>query len=43
MVIDRNNIIIDKSFFDSPYEELEREIYEKYSIGNWLKTIFREK
>lgn len=43
MVIDRNNPIIDKNFFDSPYEELESGVYKKYSIENWLKTIFREK
>lgn len=43
MVINRNNPVIDKIFFDSPYEELESGVYKKYSIENWLKTIFREK
>lgn len=31
---------IPESFFDSPYEELPIEIYEKYSLKNWVKTIF---
>lgn len=43
MVINRNNPVIDKIFFDSLYEELESGVYKKYSIENWLKTIFREK
>lgn len=40
MIIDRNNMKIDKSFFDSSYEKLEVHIHEKYSIENWLKNIF---
>ncbi len=40
LVIDRDDIVIDRSFFNSPYHELENEIYEKYSLNSWLKTIF---
>lgn len=34
---------IPESFFNLPYEELPNEIYEKYSIKNWVKTIFDTK
>ena len=36
MVIDRNNPMIDSSFFDKPYFELPKEIYDKYSIKKWI-------
>jgi hypothetical protein len=42
LVIDRDNIDINESFFKSPYTELNLEIYEKYSITQWLKTIFNK-
>ncbi len=32
---------IPNSFFETPYEELPQQIYEKYSIQNWVKTIFK--
>lgn len=31
---------IPDSFFQTPYEELSISIYEKYSLKNWIKTIF---
>lgn len=43
MIIDRDNIKIEKSFFDLEYQELEKHIYKKYSIENWLNVIFQEK
>lgn len=30
-----------KQFVNSPYELLEKEIYEKYSFTNWIKNILR--
>lgn len=39
-VIDRNNPVIDKDFIEKPYIELDKEIYDKYYIKNWLITIF---
>ena len=32
-------IDIPKEFIDSPYEELPKEIYEKYSLENWIKQL----
>ena len=31
---DSNNV-----FFKSPYQEIEDEIYKKYSLESWLKTL----
>ena len=42
-IINRNNITIDKDFFLSKYNELDKKIYEKYSLQSWLKTIFSRK
>ena len=39
LVIDEDNIDIPKEFIDSPYEELPKEIYEKYSLENWIKQL----
>ncbi|MDD5151447.1 MAG: hypothetical protein PHC28_13395 [Flavobacterium sp.] len=39
-VIDRENIVLHKTFFDSPFIEIESGLYEDMSISGWLKTIF---
>lgn len=39
-IIDRDNPVIDLYFFDSPYLSLDKEVYEKYSLYNWIKTVF---
>lgn len=39
LVIDREDPKLDIEFFKSDYEELPKEVYEKYSIGNWIKEI----
>jgi hypothetical protein len=33
---------IPSSFFETPYEELSLEMFEKYSISSWVKTIFEK-
>ena len=40
MVIDEENLDIDQSFFLKPYEPLPEDIYTKYTIDYWVKTIF---
>lgn len=40
LIIDREKIILDKIFLSLPYMELSPEIYKKYCIEEWLKTIF---
>ncbi len=39
MVIDRNNVVIDSEFFEIQYEPLDKEIYEKYSLQNWVLEV----
>ena len=42
-IIDRKNIKVEEDFFKKSYEELDKEIYSKYTLSNWLKTIFGDK
>lgn len=39
-VFDRNKIEINAEFFDKKYFKIEEGLYKKYSLSNWLKTIF---
>lgn len=39
MVIDRKDPKMDMSFFSAPYEPLPAEIYEKYSLENWILHV----
>ena len=39
-IIDRKNPIINADFFISDYIKPKKEIYEKYSLKNWLINIF---
>lgn len=40
MVIDAENPVISPDFFTTPYQPLEDEIYYKYTLDNWVNTIF---
>lgn len=42
-IIERDNIKINMNFFENEYQSLSTEIYEKYSLNSWLKTIFFNK
>ena len=42
LIIDRENINIDMSFFEKEYQTLPDELYKKYSLTNWLRNIFME-
>lgn len=39
LVIDKNDISIPKSFFETDYKPIPEEIYKKYTLENWCKTI----
>lgn len=41
-VIARENIVIDKSFFEIAYEPLANDIYEKYSLEHWILEILKK-
>ena len=39
MIIDRKNVVIDKSFFDKDFLELPEDIYNKYSLKQWIINV----
>jgi len=39
-IIDRDNPIIDKKFFEEQYVDIEKKVYLNYSIESWLIEIF---
>ena len=41
LVIDRKNPIIDFDFLMTPYEELDENIYYKYSLENWILEVLK--
>lgn len=41
-IIKRENPIIDEKFLDIPYRPIPEEIYEKYSLYTWVKTLTGE-
>lgn len=40
-VVERDNPIIKKEFVDSEYKILKDDLYEKYTLSNWIINIFR--
>ncbi|MEN2488536.1 hypothetical protein AAYQ05_12115 [Flavobacterium sp. B11] len=40
LVIDEKNINFDMDFFTSSYEPIPDDIYKKYTIENWIETVF---
>jgi hypothetical protein len=41
LVIDRDQPVIDIHFIRGEYQDLPDDIYQKYSIGNWLIEVFQ--
>lgn len=39
LVIDRNDPVVDDSFFDKPYNMLSEELYRKYSLSSWIFNV----
>ena len=40
LVINRKNPIIHESFFETEYRDLDKSIYNKYSIDGWIDEVF---
>ena len=40
-VVDRSKINIEPSFLDQEYLEIDEKIYSKYSLHNWIQTLFK--
>lgn len=41
LIIEENDININPEFLSTPYQPLEVAIYEKYTIKNWVNTVFQ--
>jgi len=39
-IIDRNNIVLDKTFFETNHIEIDNQSYDRLSIEGWLYNIF---
>lgn len=39
LIINRENPQIDISFFSTPYEKINPEIYKKYSLSSWILDV----
>lgn len=40
LIIDQDTISIPDTFLNSEYEPLNEQIYQKYTLENWIKTVF---
>jgi len=40
LILDENYDNIKKDFFETPYEKLPKDIYYKYTLDNWVNTVF---
>lgn len=40
LVLNKDFSNLNKDFFEKPYEKLPEEIYQKYTIDNWVKQVF---
>lgn len=40
LVIDRNNPIIERNWLDTPYEEYDKVLLNKYHINSWISEVF---
>ena len=41
LIIDRDEVIINKDFFDVDFQNLNSEVAQKYSLNQWIKKIFK--
>ena len=39
-IIDRNHPKVPNGFLESVYKEIPKNVYERYSLKNWLKVVF---
>ncbi|AXT50730.1 hypothetical protein D1818_07770 [Aquimarina sp. BL5] len=40
LIVDKKNIEIPKSFFETPYEPIPKEIYDTYTLPLWVNKVF---
>lgn len=42
LIVDRNSPVIPKYFLETPYAEIDKDIYDKYSISSWIRYILKQ-
>jgi hypothetical protein len=40
LILDKDIVNINPPFFETPYEPLDDAVYYKYTLDNWVKTVF---
>lgn len=40
LIVDRENIVLNKQFFESEYKDIESTLYERMSLRGWLTCLF---
>ena len=40
-IIDKENPVVLKEFFESEYVDIPKEILNKYTLSNWIKTLLQ--
>jgi len=41
LVVNTEKVEISKAFFETTYESIPQKIYDRYTINNWVKTVFQ--
>lgn len=41
LILNKDYSNVKKSFFESNYQKLPQEIYQKYTLDNWVNTVFK--
>lgn len=39
-ILDKENITIEKDFFEKPYKKISKDIKNKYSLDSWIEDVF---
>jgi hypothetical protein len=43
LIVDPKLKNLTKEFFETPYQQLPEDIYRKYTLENWVETVFELK
>lgn len=41
LILNKDFSNVDASFFETEYEKIPKEIYDKYTLDNWVNTVFK--
>lgn len=41
LILNESYSNIERDFFDTPYEKLPEDIYQKYTLDHWINTVFK--